>query len=160
MQQCVCVCPCEHVHAQLGSICIPAGGGAALGQSHAVVPVVEGAHTVPLLLPSTRQGVLAGAGPSWSHSQAWCWQWGDSVLASPQSLPQICSAGDGHAFTSALRQLYMEVTLQEAKKARKRHHPGKELLAGRWGNEEYFWVKPPSQGNGNEDLDAAHSPLL
>ncbi|XP_052531570.1 non-homologous end-joining factor 1 isoform X3 [Tympanuchus pallidicinctus] len=40
-----------------------------------------------------------------------------------ESLPQICSAGDGHAFTSALRQLYMAVTLQEAKLARKRHHP-------------------------------------
>ncbi|XP_042690216.1 non-homologous end-joining factor 1 isoform X3 [Centrocercus urophasianus] len=40
-----------------------------------------------------------------------------------ESLPQICSAGDGHAFTSALRQLYMAVMLQEAKPARKRHHP-------------------------------------
>ncbi|XP_019472677.1 uncharacterized protein LOC104911683 isoform X3 [Meleagris gallopavo] len=46
-----------------------------------------------------------------------------------QSLPQICSAGDGHAFTSALRQLYMAVTLQEAKQARKRHHPA-DLLPG------------------------------
>eukprot|EP00076_Gallus_gallus_P042673 XP_025008211.1 non-homologous end-joining factor 1 isoform X3 [Gallus gallus] len=40
-----------------------------------------------------------------------------------ESLPQICSAEDGHAFTSALPQLYMAVTLQEAKQARKRHHP-------------------------------------
>lgn len=46
MQQyvCVCVCPCERVHAQLGSICIPANGGAARGQSHAVVPT--GKHRV------------------------------------------------------------------------------------------------------------------
>lgn len=51
-------------------------------------------------------------------------------LVSSQSLPQICSAEDGHAFTSALPQLYMAVTLQEAKQARKRHHPGEELLAG------------------------------
>lgn len=81
-------------------------------------------------------------------------------LVSSQSLPQICSAEDGHAFTSALLQLYMAVTLQEAKQARKRHHPGEELLAGMWGNVEYSWVKPPPQGNGDEDLDAAHSPLL
>lgn len=54
----------------------------------------------------------------------------------------------------------MAVTLQEAKQARKRHHPGKELLAGKWGNVEYSWVKPPSQGNGNEVLDATDSPLL
>lgn len=40
-----------------------------------------------------------------------------------ESLPQICSAEDGHAFTSALPQLYMAVTLQEAKQARKWHHP-------------------------------------
>ncbi|KFV81940.1 Non-homologous end-joining factor 1, partial [Struthio camelus australis] len=43
-----------------------------------------------------------------------------------ESLPQICSAGDGQAFTSTLRQLYVAVTQQEAKQARKRHlseHP-------------------------------------
>ncbi|XP_072198249.1 non-homologous end-joining factor 1 isoform X2 [Excalfactoria chinensis] len=46
-----------------------------------------------------------------------------------ENLPQICSAGDGHAFTSALRQLYMVVTLQEAKQARKRHHPAQPQIA-------------------------------
>ncbi|XP_065606751.1 non-homologous end-joining factor 1-like isoform X6 [Cyrtonyx montezumae] len=40
-----------------------------------------------------------------------------------ERLPQICSAEDGHVFTSTLRQLYVAVTLQEAKHARKRHHP-------------------------------------
>ncbi|XP_035411998.1 non-homologous end-joining factor 1 [Cygnus atratus] len=38
------------------------------------------------------------------------------------SLPQICGAGAGQAFASALQQLYTAVTLQEAKQARKRHH--------------------------------------
>ncbi|NXK53876.1 NHEJ1 factor, partial [Chauna torquata] len=38
-----------------------------------------------------------------------------------ESLPQICGAGDGQAFASALQQLYTAVTLQEAKQARKRH---------------------------------------
>ncbi|XP_047935582.2 non-homologous end-joining factor 1 [Anser cygnoides] len=37
------------------------------------------------------------------------------------SLPQICGAGDGQAFASALQELYTAVTLQEAKQARKRH---------------------------------------
>ncbi|XP_068804992.1 non-homologous end-joining factor 1 isoform X3 [Struthio camelus] len=41
-----------------------------------------------------------------------------------ESLPQICSAGDGQAFTSTLRQLYVAVTQQEAKQARKRHLSG------------------------------------
>ncbi|OXB69212.1 hypothetical protein ASZ78_011332 [Callipepla squamata] len=40
-----------------------------------------------------------------------------------ESLPQICSAEDGRTFTSTLRQLYMAVTLQEAKHTQKRHHP-------------------------------------
>ncbi|KAJ7405256.1 Indian hedgehog protein [Willisornis vidua] len=36
------------------------------------------------------------------------------------SLPQICHAGDGQAFASALQQLYTAVTQQEAKQAQKR----------------------------------------
>ncbi|XP_074767256.1 non-homologous end-joining factor 1 [Athene noctua] len=39
-----------------------------------------------------------------------------------ESLPQICGAGEGQAFASALQQLYTAVTQQEAKQARKRHH--------------------------------------
>ncbi|NXU16269.1 NHEJ1 factor, partial [Pardalotus punctatus] len=36
-------------------------------------------------------------------------------------LPQICGAGEGQAFASALQQLYTAVTQQEAKQARKQH---------------------------------------
>ncbi|XP_009323143.1 PREDICTED: non-homologous end-joining factor 1 [Pygoscelis adeliae] len=39
-----------------------------------------------------------------------------------ESLPQICGAGEGQAFASALQQLYAAVTQQEAKQARKRQH--------------------------------------
>ncbi|NXS43502.1 NHEJ1 factor, partial [Balaeniceps rex] len=39
-----------------------------------------------------------------------------------ESLPQICGAGEGQAFASALQQLYVVVTQQEAKQARKRQH--------------------------------------
>ncbi|XP_054686790.1 non-homologous end-joining factor 1-like isoform X4 [Grus americana] len=39
-----------------------------------------------------------------------------------ESLPKICSVGEGQAFSSALQQLYMAVTQQEAKQARKRQH--------------------------------------
>ncbi|XP_014104739.1 PREDICTED: non-homologous end-joining factor 1 isoform X3 [Pseudopodoces humilis] len=38
-----------------------------------------------------------------------------------ETLPQICGAGEGQAFASALQQLYTAVTQQEAKQARKRH---------------------------------------
>uniref|UniRef100_A0A672UGP8 Non-homologous end-joining factor 1 n=2 Tax=Strigops habroptila TaxID=2489341 RepID=A0A672UGP8_STRHB len=37
-----------------------------------------------------------------------------------KSLPQICGAGEGQAFTSTLQQLYMAVTHQEARQAQKR----------------------------------------
>ncbi|XP_066046233.1 non-homologous end-joining factor 1 isoform X1 [Chamaea fasciata] len=37
-----------------------------------------------------------------------------------ETLPRICSAGEGQAFASALQQLYTAVTQQEAKQARKR----------------------------------------
>lgn len=57
-----------------------------------------------------------------------------------ESLPQICSAEDGHAFTSALPQLYMAVTLQEAKQARKRHHP-----------EDTEDLAPPAETSGHPD---------
>ncbi|XP_064926829.1 solute carrier family 23 member 3 isoform X4 [Columba livia] len=40
------------------------------------------------------------------------------------TLPQICSVGGGQAFPSALQQLYMAVTQQEAKQARKRQRSG------------------------------------
>ncbi|KFO69689.1 Non-homologous end-joining factor 1, partial [Cuculus canorus] len=39
-----------------------------------------------------------------------------------ESLPQICSVGEGQAFASTLQQLYVAVTQQEAKKTRKRQH--------------------------------------
>ncbi|XP_057286007.1 non-homologous end-joining factor 1 [Pezoporus wallicus] len=39
-----------------------------------------------------------------------------------KSLPQICGAGEGQAFTSTLQQLYMAVTQQEARQAQKRQH--------------------------------------
>ncbi|XP_054371483.1 non-homologous end-joining factor 1 isoform X2 [Molothrus ater] len=38
-----------------------------------------------------------------------------------ETLPRICSAGEGQAFASALQQLYTAVTQQELKQARKRH---------------------------------------
>ncbi|XP_059708866.1 non-homologous end-joining factor 1 [Haemorhous mexicanus] len=38
-----------------------------------------------------------------------------------ETLPRICSAGEGQAFASALQQLYTAVTQQEVKQARKRH---------------------------------------
>ncbi|XP_064926833.1 uncharacterized protein LOC102085728 isoform X9 [Columba livia] len=41
-----------------------------------------------------------------------------------ETLPQICSVGGGQAFPSALQQLYMAVTQQEAKQARKRQRSG------------------------------------
>ncbi|NXY25016.1 NHEJ1 factor, partial [Atrichornis clamosus] len=37
-----------------------------------------------------------------------------------ETLPQICGAGEGQAFASALQQLYTAVTQQEAKQTRKR----------------------------------------
>ncbi|XP_071291230.1 non-homologous end-joining factor 1 isoform X3 [Agelaius tricolor] len=43
------------------------------------------------------------------------------VPVSGQTLPRICSAGEGQAFASALQQLYTAVTQQELKQARKRH---------------------------------------
>nr|XP_042698934.1 non-homologous end-joining factor 1 [Chrysemys picta bellii] len=41
-----------------------------------------------------------------------------------ESLPQLCGAGDGQAFTSTLQHLYMAVARQEARAAQKRHHSG------------------------------------
>ncbi|XP_072788208.1 non-homologous end-joining factor 1 isoform X3 [Taeniopygia guttata] len=38
-----------------------------------------------------------------------------------ETLPRICSAGEGQAFASALQQLYTAVTQQEVKQARKPH---------------------------------------
>ncbi|XP_032840865.1 non-homologous end-joining factor 1 [Tyto alba] len=39
-----------------------------------------------------------------------------------ESLPQICSLGEGQTFASTLQQLYTAVTQQEAKQAQKRQH--------------------------------------
>ncbi|KAI6065220.1 Non-homologous end-joining factor 1 [Aix galericulata] len=83
---------------------------------------------------------------------------GAPLTLSPQSLPQICGAGDGQAFASALRQLYTAVTLQEAKQARKRHHSGEEILGASWGRVGHPLGEPPSPENGSGDLEDAEGP--
>uniref|UniRef100_A0A8B9CYM3 Non-homologous end-joining factor 1 n=1 Tax=Anser brachyrhynchus TaxID=132585 RepID=A0A8B9CYM3_9AVES len=75
------------------------------------------------------------------------------------SLPQICGAGDGQAFASALQELYTAVTLQEAKQARKRHRSGEELLDARRGRVGHPLGEPPSPENGSGDLGGGSPPL-
>ncbi|XP_044294317.1 non-homologous end-joining factor 1 isoform X2 [Varanus komodoensis] len=44
-----------------------------------------------------------------------------TTVVLPQTLPQACCLGDGHLFTSNLKELYMAVTREQARVACKRH---------------------------------------
>ncbi|KAM6077303.1 non-homologous end-joining factor 1 isoform 1-T2 [Theristicus caerulescens] len=71
-----------------------------------------------------------------------------------ESLPRICGAGEGQAFTSALQQLYTAVTQQEAKQARKRQRSeDTEGLAPAEETAEHPCPPPPPQ----EDETASSS---
>ncbi|XP_071418353.1 non-homologous end-joining factor 1 isoform X2 [Pithys albifrons albifrons] len=63
-----------------------------------------------------------------------------------KSLPQICRAGDGQAFASALQQLYTAVTQQEAKQAQKQQCSEDDAdLASTAETTGDFHPPPPSQ---------------
>ncbi|XP_067993910.1 non-homologous end-joining factor 1 isoform X3 [Melanerpes formicivorus] len=65
-----------------------------------------------------------------------------------ESLPQICRAGEGTAFTSALQQLYVAVTQQEAKQNEKRRRSeDAEGLASAAETTGHPHPPPPSQEN-------------